>query len=71
MAEKQVMTVAVDDSKHSAYALEWMLGHFFVPLCDTALFKLVIVHAKPSATFAISLAGPGAAEIFYYGCSQT
>ncbi|GLT61457.1 hypothetical protein SLA2020_341620 [Shorea laevis] len=49
------MIVAVDDNQHSAYALEWTLDHFFVPLGDSALFKLVIVHAKPSATIAVGL----------------
>ncbi|GKV22172.1 hypothetical protein SLEP1_g32058 [Rubroshorea leprosula] len=62
-AEKQVMIVAVDESEHSTYALEWTLDHFFVPLGDSCLFKLVIVHAKPSCTSSVGLAGPGAAEI--------
>ncbi|GLT41504.1 hypothetical protein SLA2020_155630 [Shorea laevis] len=54
-AEKQVMIVVVDDNQHSAYALEWTLDHFFFPLGDSALFKLVIVHAKPSTTIAVGL----------------
>ncbi|GKV20238.1 hypothetical protein SLEP1_g30395 [Rubroshorea leprosula] len=53
--EKQVMIVAVDDNQHSAYAQEWTLDHFFVSLGDSALFKLVIVHAKPSVTIAVGL----------------
>ncbi|GKU86523.1 hypothetical protein SLEP1_g1035 [Rubroshorea leprosula] len=53
--EKQVMIVAVDDNQHSAYALEWTLDHFSVPRGDSALFKLVIVHAKPSATTTVGL----------------
>ncbi|GKV18189.1 hypothetical protein SLEP1_g28607 [Rubroshorea leprosula] len=52
------MIVAIDDNEHSAYALEWMLDHFFVLLGDSALFKLVIVHTKPSTTSAVGLAGP-------------
>ncbi|GKV12616.1 hypothetical protein SLEP1_g23738 [Rubroshorea leprosula] len=58
MAEKQAMIVAVDDSEHSPYTLEWTLDHFFVPLGDSALFKLVIVHAKPSATSFVCLTKP-------------
>ncbi|GLT41503.1 hypothetical protein SLA2020_155620 [Shorea laevis] len=49
------MIVAVDDNQHSAYALEWTLDHFSVPLGDSALFKLVIVHAKPSTTTTVGL----------------
>ncbi|GKV52578.1 hypothetical protein SLEP1_g59155 [Rubroshorea leprosula] len=59
------MIVTVDDSEHSAYTLEWMLDHFFVPLGDSALFKLVIVHAKPSATFAVGLV-----ELDSYTCGS-
>ncbi|MED6209081.1 hypothetical protein PIB30_051245 [Stylosanthes scabra] len=63
--EKQVMIVAVDDSEHSSYALQWTLDHFFTPL-PNPIFKLVLLHAKPSATSAVGLAGPvyaGAAEV--------
>ncbi|KAM7276414.1 hypothetical protein ACFE04_018280 [Oxalis oulophora] len=61
--EKQVMIVAIDDSEHSYYALEWTLDHFFTPFGQNSLFQLIIVHAKPSASTAVGLAGPGAAEI--------
>lgn len=57
--EKQVMIVAIDESEHSMYALEWTLDHFFSPLAPNPLFKLVIVHAKPLATSVVGLAGPG------------
>ncbi|GKU91847.1 hypothetical protein SLEP1_g5661 [Rubroshorea leprosula] len=53
--EKQVMIIAVDDNQHSGYAQEWTLDHFFVSLVDSALFKLIIVHTKPSVTIAVSL----------------
>lgn len=59
--EKPVMVVGLDDSQHSFYALEWILDHFFGPPLNShaAPFKLIIVHAKPTATSAIGLAGPG------------
>ncbi|KAK4376321.1 hypothetical protein RND71_006998 [Anisodus tanguticus] len=60
MAEKPVMVVGLDDSEHSFYALEWSLEHLFGP------FKLLIVHAKPTATSAIGLAGPGGADVLPY-----
>ncbi|XP_019197441.1 PREDICTED: universal stress protein PHOS34-like [Ipomoea nil] len=60
-AEKPVMVVAVDDSEHSFYALGWTLDHFFTGPVST--FRLVLVHAKPSPANAVSLAGPGAADI--------
>lgn len=63
-SEKQVMIVAVDDSEHSAYALKWTLDHFFKPVPDP-IFKLVLVHAKPSATSAVGLAGPGTPISFH------
>ncbi|CAI9105438.1 OLC1v1004363C1 [Oldenlandia corymbosa var. corymbosa] len=64
--EKSVMVVGIDDSEHSFYALEWTLEHFFVPAGNLAPFKLVVVHAKPSPTSAIGLAGPGAADVLPY-----
>ncbi|KGN44933.1 universal stress protein PHOS34 [Cucumis sativus] len=65
--EKQVMVVGIDDSAHSLYALEWTLDHLLVPTSPVnSPFKLIIVHAKPSASSAVSLAGPGAAEVLPY-----
>ncbi|XP_050267150.1 universal stress protein PHOS34-like [Quercus robur] len=63
VAEKQVMVVAIDDSEHSTYALEWTLDHFFTPYASNHPFKLVLVHAKPTASSVVGLAGPGAAEV--------
>ncbi len=60
--EKQVMVIAIDESEHSTYALKWTLDHFFTPVANP-IFKLVLLHAKPSATSAVGLAGPGAAEV--------
>ncbi|XP_027365308.1 universal stress protein PHOS34-like isoform X2 [Abrus precatorius] len=60
-SEKQVMIVGIDDSEHSTYALKWTLDHFFAD--PNRIFKLVLVHARPSATSAVGLAGPGAADI--------
>ncbi|XP_028788663.1 universal stress protein PHOS32-like [Neltuma alba] len=61
-SEKQVMMVAVDESEHSAYALEWTLDHFFTPT-PNPLFKLILVHARPSAISTIGFAGPGANNV--------
>lgn len=55
---KQVMILAIDDSEHSFYALEWILEHFFTPV-TSALFKLIVIHAKCPPTSVIGLAGPG------------
>ncbi|XP_045832302.1 universal stress protein PHOS34-like isoform X2 [Trifolium pratense] len=57
-----VMVVAIDESDHSAYALKWTLDHFFTA-GNNSVFKLVLVHARPSATSSVGLAGPGAAEV--------
>jgi nucleotide-binding universal stress UspA family protein len=62
--KKQVMIVAIDQSDHSEYALEWTLDHFFTPFAAVnSPFQLIVVHAKPTASSAVGLAGPGAAEI--------
>ncbi|CAN0841602.1 Universal stress protein A-like protein [Linum grandiflorum] len=61
-AEKQVMLVGIDDSEHSMYALQWTLDHFFAG--DSSLFKLVVVHSKPTPSSVVGLAGPGAAEVY-------
>lgn len=55
--EQPVMVVAIDESEHSAYALKWTLDHFFNG--NNSLFKLVLLHARPSATSSVGLAGPG------------
>lgn len=62
-SEKQVMVVGIDDSEHSVYALGWILDHFFTPLAENSPFKLVLVHAKPSPTSIVGLAGPGTFQI--------
>ncbi|KAK1294053.1 hypothetical protein QJS10_CPA16g01524 [Acorus calamus] len=62
--EKAVMVVGIDDSDHSTHALEWALDHFFLPFpSDNPPFNLVVVHAKPTPTSVIGLAGPGAADV--------
>ncbi|XP_010038207.2 universal stress protein PHOS34 [Eucalyptus grandis] len=63
MAEKPAMVIGIDDSEHSTYALEWTLDRFFAPLAPNYPFKLFVVHAKPSATSAVGLAGPGTADV--------
>ncbi|KAG8369956.1 hypothetical protein BUALT_Bualt14G0067100 [Buddleja alternifolia] len=62
MADKQVMLIALDDSEHSYYALEWTLNQFFSHPSD-ANFKLIIIHAKIPPTSALGLAGPATNEI--------
>ncbi|KAJ8898628.1 hypothetical protein K2173_004241 [Erythroxylum novogranatense] len=64
--EKQVMVVGIDDSEHSGYALDWILEKFFVPFGANSPFRIVIVHAKPTASSAVGLAGPGAAEVLVF-----
>ncbi|KAJ7955113.1 universal stress protein A-like protein [Quillaja saponaria] len=59
---KPVMLVAVDESKHSFYALEWTLDHFFVPGSTEHQFELIIVHAQPVPTSILGLGGPGTAD---------
>lgn len=56
---KQVMVIGIDESDHSMYALEWTLDHFFTPFAPNYLYDLIIVHAKPSPSSVIGLAGPG------------
>ncbi|KAI3409423.1 Usp domain-containing protein [Psidium guajava] len=63
-SEKQVMVVGVDESDYGVHALEWTIDHFFAPSMPVSPFKLVVVHAKPSASSAVGLVGPGAAEVF-------
>ncbi|CAM8962502.1 unnamed protein product [Rhodiola kirilowii] len=62
-AEKPVMVVGIDESDHSFYALNWTIDHFFAPYAPNHPFKLVLVHAKPLATSALGLAGPGAVDV--------
>ncbi|KAL8143069.1 hypothetical protein V2J09_016101 [Rumex salicifolius] len=61
--EKPVMLVAIDESEHSFYALEWTLDHFFVPHAPNFPFDLIVIHAKPSPAASIGYAGPGGVEI--------
>lgn len=65
MAEKQVMVVGIDDSSYSLYALEWTLEHLLAPT-PNPIFKLVLVYAKPSPTYAAGLVGPGI--LYIYSC---
>ncbi|KAK8507118.1 hypothetical protein V6N12_008465 [Hibiscus sabdariffa] len=62
--EKQVMVIAMDDSPHSMYALEWTLDHLFAPFGSVQPFHLVVVHARPVPISVLQLVGPAAtAEI--------
>ncbi|XP_062088514.1 universal stress protein PHOS34-like isoform X1 [Humulus lupulus] len=62
-AEKPVMVVGIDESEHSSYALQWTLDRFFAAFAPNFPFKLILVHAKPTPTSAVGLAGPGVAEV--------
>ncbi|KAL3505727.1 hypothetical protein ACH5RR_031109 [Cinchona calisaya] len=59
---KQVMILAIDESEHSFYALEWTLAHLFSP-SSSSLFKLLVIHAKYPSTSVIGLAGPGSTDV--------
>ncbi|KAE8717669.1 Translationally-controlled tumor protein [Hibiscus syriacus] len=62
-SEKPAMLIAVDDSAHSMYALEWTLDHFFVPFGSLQPFRLIAIHARPIPISILQLAGPATAEI--------
>ena len=68
--ERGAIVVGVEDSEHSFYALQWILGHFFAGEGATSAFgagyKLVIVYAKPSPSLMMSLGGPGGVDIRPY-----
>lgn len=70
MAEsaKPLMLVAIDDSEHSYYALDWTLDHFFVDGASH-LFRLALVHARASPASALGVAGVG--NQFYRSLSLT
>ncbi|GMI72148.1 hypothetical protein like AT2G47710 [Hibiscus trionum] len=60
---KQVMLIAMDDSAHSMYALEWTLDHLFTPFGSVQPFQLIVIHARPVPISVLQLAGPATAEI--------
>ncbi|KAJ0035917.1 hypothetical protein Pint_24514 [Pistacia integerrima] len=56
---KPLMLVAVDDSNHSFFALEWALDNFFVSVGSNHLFRLMVIHARPTPTTFFGFGGPG------------
>ncbi|KAL2459266.1 Adenine nucleotide alpha hydrolase-like superfamily protein [Forsythia ovata] len=62
MGDKQLMVMALDESDHSFYALDWILTHFFGS-SSTNSFKLIIVHAKTSPVSVMGLGGPGSTDV--------
>ncbi|CAN8265558.1 unnamed protein product [Cochlearia groenlandica] len=60
---ERLVVVGVDDSAHSYHALETALDLFFVPFKSTPQFKLVIIHARPTATSVLGFAGPSTVDI--------
>ena len=55
-----MMVIAVDESEHSFYALEWTLDHFFAKSGpDHHPFSLVLVHARRIPASVIGVSGPG------------
>ncbi|XP_054785950.1 universal stress protein PHOS34-like [Prosopis cineraria] len=64
MGEKKVMLVAMDENKHSSYALEWTLQTFFTPFQSSpSPFKLVILYARPFTPIPVSVAGPSFVDV--------
>lgn len=64
--EKPVILVGLDESEESFYALQWTLDRFFVPYTPKYPLRLILVHAKPTPSAAIGMAGPGAIEVISY-----
>uniref|UniRef100_A0A2P2M1A7 UspA domain-containing protein n=1 Tax=Rhizophora mucronata TaxID=61149 RepID=A0A2P2M1A7_RHIMU len=64
--EKPVMLVAIDESEHSMYALDWVVRRFFAPFAPNYPCKLLIIHAKPTASSVVTAAGHGVAEVLPY-----
>ncbi|KAH0462500.1 hypothetical protein IEQ34_010075 [Dendrobium chrysotoxum] len=68
--KRGTIVVGIDDSEHSFYALQWILGHFFAgggaASALGAGYKLVIIHAKPFSTSVIGIGGPGVADVLPY-----
>ncbi|KAL5206050.1 hypothetical protein ABZP36_034259 [Zizania latifolia] len=56
---RMTMVVALDESEHSYYALQWTLRHFFSADGQQQQYRLAVVNAKPTAASAVGLAGPG------------
>ncbi|XP_044484068.1 universal stress protein PHOS34-like [Mangifera indica] len=56
---KPLMMVAVDNSNHSFYALEWALDNFFAKVGSNHLFRLIVIHARPSPNALFGFGGPG------------
>ncbi|XP_062155217.1 uncharacterized protein LOC133863278 [Alnus glutinosa] len=55
------MLVALDESEHSFYALEWTLNHFFAPNVGHS-FKLHVIHARPSPASLLGMGEIGSGE---------
>jgi len=60
---KKKIVMGVDDSEQSVYALQWTLDCLLAPFPADPPFKLYLVHARPSATSVLRMAGPGAADV--------
>lgn len=54
-----VMVIAVDDNIHSYHALQWTLKHLLSTPAAASAFKVIIVHARPTATSVVNIAGAG------------
>ncbi|EOA14787.1 hypothetical protein CARUB_v10028087mg [Capsella rubella] len=60
---ERVVVVGVDDSAHSYHALETALDLFFIPFKSSPQFKLVVVHARPTASSFLGVAGPVTVDV--------
>jgi len=60
---KKKIVIGIDDSEQSVYALQWVLEYLVAPFPADSPFKIHLVHARPTATSVLRLAGPGAADV--------
>ncbi|GKV31489.1 hypothetical protein SLEP1_g40175 [Rubroshorea leprosula] len=61
--ERPKILVALDESDHSFYALEWTLDHLIIPFGSSPPFQILLIHGQPTPSSALGLAGPGSAEV--------
>jgi hypothetical protein len=74
MVKNPVMLVALNESEHSFYALEWTLNHFFAPNAGHSV-KLHVIHARPSPASLLGMGEIGKANLpshytFWFGLTS-
>nr|ABK22555.1 unknown [Picea sitchensis] len=55
---KKKIVIGVDESEQSVYALQWILEYLVAPFPGDSPFKIYLVHARPTATCVLLMAGP-------------